>query len=197
MVLLVKCVQCCLGLFPVLYGAVGHRVGHKAELAEEDLPQEEVDPWVQDLVERGHADRREKEVTVQIIVVAGGGRGVALVGGDVGGDHPQHQTLREGQVRDQFQEPNSLLFMREINSFTMKYERNISVFRSDEMIQSNHSTFKTSQYLFCLLPFFVNVVALKHFKNMTDSSPSGCWIKSRPGKPSGSHWSAYHCWPFY
>lgn len=103
MVLLVKCVQRRLGLLPVLYGAVGHRVGHNAELAEEDLPQEQVDPWVQDLVEGGHADRRQKEVTVQIGVVAGGGRGVALVGGDLGGDHPQHQTLREGQVGDQNQ----------------------------------------------------------------------------------------------
>lgn len=124
MVLLVKCVQRRLGLLPVLYGAVGHRVGHNAELAEEDLPQEQVDPWVQDLVEGGHADRRQKEVTVQIAVLAGGGQrhGVALVGGDLGGDHPQHQTLRAGQVRDQYQEPNSLLFMGEINSFIMKSE---------------------------------------------------------------------------
>lgn len=57
--LLVKCVQRCLGLLLVLYGAVGHRVGHDAELAQEDLPQEQVDPRVQDLVEGGHADRQQ------------------------------------------------------------------------------------------------------------------------------------------
>lgn len=125
MVLLVKCVQRRLGLLPVLYGAVGHRVGHNAELAEEDLPQEQIDPWVQDLVEGGHADRRQKEVTVQIDIAAGGvgggqRRGIALVGGDLGRDHSQHQTLREGKARDQYQESNLLLFMRETNSFTTK-----------------------------------------------------------------------------
>lgn len=112
MVLLVKCIQRCLGLLLVLYGAVGHRIGHDAELAQEDLPQEQVDPRVQDLVEGGHADRHQEEVTVQMDIVGsscGGGqrRGIALLGGDLGGDHPQHQTLREGQVRDQYQDPNS------------------------------------------------------------------------------------------
>lgn len=104
--LLVKCVQRRLGLLLVLYGAVGHRVSHDAELAQEDLPQEQVDPRVQDLVEGGHADRHQEEVTVQIDIVGGswgGGQrcGIALLGGDLGGDHPQHQTLREVQDRDQ------------------------------------------------------------------------------------------------
>lgn len=127
MVLLLKCLQCRLGLLPVLYGAVGDCVGHDAELAEEDLPQEQVDPWVQDLVQGGHADRRQKEVAVQIDIVAGGvgggqRRGIALMGGDLHGDHPQHQTLRERQVRDQNQKTSPSLFMRGIDSFIGKYE---------------------------------------------------------------------------
>lgn len=101
MVLLVQNDQRRLGLPLLLQGAVGHGVGHDAELAQEDLPQEQVDPRVQDLVEGGHADRRQEEVTVQLGVV-GGGRGggqrcvVALLGGDLGEDHPQHQTLGGG-----------------------------------------------------------------------------------------------------
>lgn len=111
MVRLVKCVQRRLVVLLFFYGAVGHCIGHDAELAQEDLPQEQVDPRVQDLVEGGHADRHQEEVTVQLDVVGGswgGGqrRGIALLGGNLGGDHPQHQTLREGQVRDQYQEPN-------------------------------------------------------------------------------------------
>lgn len=101
MVLLVQCVQRRLGLLLLLHGAVGHRVGRQAELAQEDLPQEQVDPRVQDLVEGGHADRDQEEVTVQVGIGAGswgGGqrRGIAILGGDLGGDHLQHQTLREG-----------------------------------------------------------------------------------------------------
>lgn len=99
MVLLFERIQGYLVVLPLLYGAVGHCVGHYAELAQEDLPQEQVDPWVQDLVEGGHADRREKKVAVQVGVPAGGAAGgrqcrVALVGGHLGGDHLQHQTLR-------------------------------------------------------------------------------------------------------
>lgn len=93
MVLLFERIQGYLVVLPLLYGAVGHCVGHDAELAQEDLPQEQVDPWVQDLVEGGHADRREKKVAVQVDVLAGGVAGgfcVALVGGHLGGDHLQH-----------------------------------------------------------------------------------------------------------
>lgn len=57
LVMLVKGIQCRLGLLLFLYGAVGHCVRHDAELAEEDLPEEQIDPWVQDLVEGGQADR--------------------------------------------------------------------------------------------------------------------------------------------
>lgn len=64
MVLLVESIQCCLGLLPILYGAVGHCISHDAELAQEDLPEEQIDPWVQDLVEGGQADCCQKEVTV-------------------------------------------------------------------------------------------------------------------------------------
>ena len=96
--LLVQRVRWILVLLAVLQGAVGHGVGHDAELAEEDLPEEQVDPRVQDLVEGGQADRRQEEVAVQADVPAGGVRGyphfgVAIVGGDLGGDHPQHQHL--------------------------------------------------------------------------------------------------------
>lgn len=64
LVLLVKSIQRRLGLLLVVCGAVGHRVGHEAELAEEDLPEEQIDPRVQDLVEGGQADRRQEKVTV-------------------------------------------------------------------------------------------------------------------------------------
>lgn len=37
-VLLVKNIQSCLGLLPILDGAVGHCVSHNEELAQEDLP---------------------------------------------------------------------------------------------------------------------------------------------------------------
>lgn len=63
-VLLVKSIQRRLGLLLILYGAVGHCVGHDADLAQEDLPEEEINPWVQDLVEGGQADRRQEKVTV-------------------------------------------------------------------------------------------------------------------------------------
>lgn len=112
--LLVKGGQCRLGLLLVLCGAVGHRIGHDAELAQEDLPQEQVDPRVQDLVEGGHADRKQEKVTVQRDVVGGrrgGGqsRGIALLGGDLGGDHPQHQTLRgRGDTHSQRSDPNKI-----------------------------------------------------------------------------------------
>lgn len=99
MVLLFERIQGYLVVLPLLYGTVGHCVGHDAELAQEDLPQEQVDPRIQDLVEGGHADRCEKKVAVQVGVPAGGTAGgqqfrVALVGGNLGGDHLQHQTLR-------------------------------------------------------------------------------------------------------
>lgn len=71
LVLLFQRVQDHLGVLPVLDGAIGHGVGHDAELAQEDLPQEQVDPGVQDLVEGGHADGREEKVTVQVGVLAG------------------------------------------------------------------------------------------------------------------------------
>lgn len=71
LVLLFQRVQDHLGVLPVLDGAIGHGVGHDAELAQEDLPQEQVDPGVQDLVEGGHADGREEKVTVQVAVLAG------------------------------------------------------------------------------------------------------------------------------
>lgn len=64
LVLLVESIQGCLGLIPILYGAVGHRVSHEAELAEEDLSEEQIDPRVQDLVEGGQADHCQKKVTV-------------------------------------------------------------------------------------------------------------------------------------
>lgn len=89
MLLLFERIQGYLVVLPLLYGAVGHCVGHDAELAQQDLPQEQVDPRVQDLVEGGHADRREKKVAVQ-----GQQFRLTLVGGHLGGDHLQHQTLR-------------------------------------------------------------------------------------------------------
>lgn len=50
---LVKSIQCCLR-FPMIHcGAVGHSISHKAELAEEDLPEEKIDPRVKDLIEGG------------------------------------------------------------------------------------------------------------------------------------------------
>lgn len=66
-ILLVESIQC--RFSSVLYGAVGHCVCNNAELAQEDLPQEQVDPRVQDLVEGGHADRCQKEVAVQMGIV--------------------------------------------------------------------------------------------------------------------------------
>lgn len=106
MVLLFERIQGYLVVLPLLYGAVGHCVGHDAELAQEDLPQEQVDPRVQDLVEGGHADRREKKVAVQVAVLAGGAAGgqrfrAAVVGGHLGGDHLQHQTLRREEAPTQ------------------------------------------------------------------------------------------------
>ena len=56
--------QSCLLLLLLLKRAVGHSVGHHAELAEQDLPEEKVDPGVQDLIEGGQADGSEEEVTV-------------------------------------------------------------------------------------------------------------------------------------
>ncbi len=99
LVLFVESIQCRRGLLVILYGAVGHRISHEAELAEEDLPEEQIDPRVQDLVEGGQADRRQKKVTVQMDIPAGGvigahGCRIALVGGYLGGDHLQHQNLR-------------------------------------------------------------------------------------------------------
>lgn len=64
LVRLVKGIQCRLGLLLFLYGAIGNSISHDAELAEEDLPEEQIDPWVQDLVERGQADGYQKEITV-------------------------------------------------------------------------------------------------------------------------------------
>ena len=61
---LIKSIQCRWGLLVFLYGAVGHSISHDAELAEEDLPEEQIDPWVQDLVERGKTDGCQKEITV-------------------------------------------------------------------------------------------------------------------------------------
>lgn len=72
LVLLVESIKCRLGLLAILYGAVRHRVSHKTELAEEDLPEEQIDPRVQDLVEGGQADRRQKKVTVQVNIPARG-----------------------------------------------------------------------------------------------------------------------------
>lgn len=63
-VLLVKSIQRQLGLLPILYGAVGHGVSHDADLAQEDLPEEQINPRVKDLVEGGQADRRQEKVTV-------------------------------------------------------------------------------------------------------------------------------------
>lgn len=71
LILLFQRVQNHVGVIPVLDGAVGHSVGHDAELAKEDLPQQQVDPRVQDLVEGGHADGSEEKVTVQVGVLAG------------------------------------------------------------------------------------------------------------------------------
>lgn len=70
--MLAKSIQYCLGLLVILDGAVGNGVGHNAELAQEDLPEEQIDPRVQDLVERGHTDRRQEEVAVQMEIPAGG-----------------------------------------------------------------------------------------------------------------------------
>lgn len=64
LVLLVKGIQSRWSLLLTIYGAVGHGVGHHAELAQEDLPEEQIDPGVQDLVEGGQSDRCQKEVTV-------------------------------------------------------------------------------------------------------------------------------------
>lgn len=62
--LLVKSIQCRLGLLLFVYGAVGNCISHDAELTEEDLPEEQIDPRIQDLVEGGQADRCQKKVTV-------------------------------------------------------------------------------------------------------------------------------------
>lgn len=62
--LLVQSIQCILIPLVIVQGAVGHGVGHDAELAEEDLPEEQIDPRVKDLVERGQADRRQEEIAV-------------------------------------------------------------------------------------------------------------------------------------
>lgn len=48
----------------ILHGAVGDGIGHDAELSQEDLPEEQIDPRVQDLVEGCQADRCQKHVTV-------------------------------------------------------------------------------------------------------------------------------------
>lgn len=61
---LVEGIQCRLVLLLFLYGAVGHCVSHDAELAEEDLPEEQINPRVKDLVEGGQADRCQKKVTI-------------------------------------------------------------------------------------------------------------------------------------
>lgn len=72
MVLLVKNIQSCLGLLAILYGAAGNCVSHDEELAQEDLPKKQIDPWVQDLVEGGQADRGQEKVTVEVDVPASG-----------------------------------------------------------------------------------------------------------------------------
>lgn len=64
LLLLVKRIQCRRGLLLLLDGAVGHGVGHEAELAKEDFSKEQIDPRVKDLVEGSQADRCQKEVTV-------------------------------------------------------------------------------------------------------------------------------------
>lgn len=66
LLLLIEDIQGCLGPFLFLDGAVGHCVSHDAELAEEDLPEEQIDPRVEDLVEGGQADRCEKKVAIQL-----------------------------------------------------------------------------------------------------------------------------------
>lgn len=66
LLLLIEDIQGCLGSFLFLDGAVGHCVSHDAELAEEDLPEEQIDPRVEDLVEGGQADRCEKKVAIQL-----------------------------------------------------------------------------------------------------------------------------------
>lgn len=63
-ILFVKSIHCSLGLLVVLCGAVGHSISHKAELAQQDLPEEQIDPWVKDLIEGGQADCCQKEVAV-------------------------------------------------------------------------------------------------------------------------------------
>lgn len=66
LVLLIKRIQSRLSPLPILNGAVGDGVGYQAELAKEDLSEEQVNPRVQDLVERGQADGGQEEVTVQL-----------------------------------------------------------------------------------------------------------------------------------
>lgn len=70
LVLLIKSIERRLSVLMILCGAVGHGISHKAELAEEDLPEEQIDPRVKDLVERGQTNRCQKEITVQMHVVA-------------------------------------------------------------------------------------------------------------------------------
>lgn len=71
MTLLVKDIQCCLGLPPTSL-AVGHCISDGADLAKEDLPEKQIDPWVQDLVEGRHADGCQKKVTVCLDLRASG-----------------------------------------------------------------------------------------------------------------------------
>lgn len=75
-VLLVKSIQCRLVLLLFLYRAVGDSVSHDTELAQEDLPEEQIDPRIQDLVEGGQAYCCQKKVTVQLYILARGVTGV-------------------------------------------------------------------------------------------------------------------------
>lgn len=91
---LVKGIQGGGGLLWALYRAVGHSVSHLAELAQQDLSEEQVDPGVQDLVEGRQADGGEKEITVDLKVSAGrrgDPQGLAVMRGGLCGDHSQHQ----------------------------------------------------------------------------------------------------------
>lgn len=64
LILLVEGIERRLGLLMILCGAVGHSISHEAELAEEDLPEEKIDPRVKDLIKGGQTDCCQKEVTV-------------------------------------------------------------------------------------------------------------------------------------
>lgn len=91
-------IQRTLSLFLHVQWALGNRASHLAELPQENLSQEQVNPWIQNLIERGQTYGCEKEITV-LLQILGWQRSsrIAMVRGCVSQDHLQHKDLQNGR----------------------------------------------------------------------------------------------------